>query len=65
MRRDVWNTASGSASLLEDALLLVAVVGGGGDSKGGWFLAFLEHCSLLMNENLMQPVRGPIVADFS
>lgn len=63
MRRDVWNTASGSASLLEDALLLVG--GGGETARGGRFLAFfLEHCRLLMNENLMQPVRGPIVADF-
>lgn len=62
MRRGVWNTASGSASLLEDALLLVGE--GGETARGGRFSAFLEHCCLLMNENLMQPVRGPIVADF-
>lgn len=38
--------------------------GWGRDGEGVRFLAFLEHCCLLMNENLMQPVRGPIVADF-
>lgn len=49
---------SAPASLLEDAFW-----GGGERLPGGRFLAFLEHCRLLMNENLMQPVRGPIVAD--
>lgn len=41
MRRDVWNTASGSASLLEDSLLL-----GGGVRKrvgGAAILGTLER----------------------
>lgn len=38
--------------------------GWGRDGEGVRFLALLEHCCFLMNENLAQPVRGPIVADF-
>jgi hypothetical protein len=33
-------------------------------ARGGGSWHFLEHSLLLMNENLIQSVRKPIVADF-